>query len=171
MNNYIPRLHVPDLYTRLGMQYMKTIVSCGFWVKLCPVHACPDSKVHGANVGPTWVLSAPDGPHVGPMDFAIRVVILVRFSGLYYWCQTTELPFFDKCVFAGYHNIETLPELLALYEGNREGDSLATGDSHRKRPVMWGFDDSFAAGDGSNASDGLVIFFKGTICYKSKYLI
>ena len=28
----------------------------------------PDSKVHGANMKPTWVLSAPDGPHVGPMD-------------------------------------------------------------------------------------------------------
>ena len=26
----------------------------------------PDSKVHEANMGPTWVLSAPDGPHVGP---------------------------------------------------------------------------------------------------------
>ena len=33
----------------------------------------PDSKVHGANMGPTWVLSAPDGPHVGPINFAIRV--------------------------------------------------------------------------------------------------
>ena len=32
-----------------------------------------DSKVHGANMGPTWVLSAPDGPHVGPMSFAIRI--------------------------------------------------------------------------------------------------
>ena len=31
----------------------------------------PDSKVHEANMGPTWVLSAPDGPHVGPMNFAI----------------------------------------------------------------------------------------------------
>ena len=31
----------------------------------------PDSKVHGANMGPTWVLSAPDGPHIGPMNFAI----------------------------------------------------------------------------------------------------
>ena len=26
----------------------------------------PDSKVHGANMGPTLVLSAPGGPHVGP---------------------------------------------------------------------------------------------------------
>ena len=30
-----------------------------------------DSKVHGANIGSTWVLSAQDGSHVGPMDFAI----------------------------------------------------------------------------------------------------
>ena len=28
--------------------------------------ADPDNKVHGANMGPTWVLSAPDGPHVVP---------------------------------------------------------------------------------------------------------
>ena len=33
----------------------------------------PDNKVHGANMGPTLVLSAPDGPHVGPMNLAIRV--------------------------------------------------------------------------------------------------
>ena len=32
----------------------------------------PDSKIHGANMGTTWVLSAPDGPHVGPMNLAIR---------------------------------------------------------------------------------------------------
>ena len=30
----------------------------------------PDSKVHGANMGPIWVFSAPDGPHVGPMNLA-----------------------------------------------------------------------------------------------------
>ena len=33
----------------------------------------PDSKVHGANVGPTWVLSAPDWPHVGHIYLALRV--------------------------------------------------------------------------------------------------
>ena len=31
-----------------------------------------ESKVHGVNMGPIWVLSAPDGPHVGPMNLAIR---------------------------------------------------------------------------------------------------
>ena len=32
----------------------------------------PDSKAHGANMGPTWVLSAPGVPHIGPMNLAIR---------------------------------------------------------------------------------------------------
>ena len=31
-----------------------------------------DSKVHGTNMGPTWVLSVPSGPHIGPMNLAIR---------------------------------------------------------------------------------------------------
>ena len=36
----------------------------------------PDSKVHGAKKGATWVLSAPDGPHVGPINLAIRVLFV-----------------------------------------------------------------------------------------------
>ena len=32
----------------------------------------PDSKVHGSIMGPNWVLSALDGPHVGPMNFPIK---------------------------------------------------------------------------------------------------
>ena len=40
--------------------------------KRCQGTTDPDSKVHGANMGPIWDLSAPDGPHVGPMDLAIR---------------------------------------------------------------------------------------------------
>ena len=33
----------------------------------------PDSKVHEANMGPTWVLSAPGEPHVGPVNLTTRV--------------------------------------------------------------------------------------------------
>ena len=32
----------------------------------------PESKVHGANMGPTWVLPSPGGPHVGPINLAAR---------------------------------------------------------------------------------------------------
>ena len=28
-------------------------------------------------MGPTWVLSAPDGPHAGPMNFAIRGIFVI----------------------------------------------------------------------------------------------
>ena len=35
-------------------------------------HNVPDSKVHGFNMGPTWVLPVPGGPHVGPINLAIR---------------------------------------------------------------------------------------------------
>ena len=38
----------------------------------CIAETVRDSKVHGANTGPTWVLSAPGGPHIGPMNLAIR---------------------------------------------------------------------------------------------------
>ena len=48
------------------------------WVSCCHWQNFPDSKVHGANMGLTWVLSAPDGPHVGPMNLVIRVIINQR---------------------------------------------------------------------------------------------
>ena len=41
----------------------------------------PDSKVHGANMGPTWVRSTPGGPHVVPMNLAIRDS---------YWCPDDD---------------------------------------------------------------------------------
>ena len=40
----------------------------------------PDSKVCVANMGPTWVLAAPGGPHVGPMNFAIRLPAMMHIS-------------------------------------------------------------------------------------------
>ena len=50
----------------------------------------PDSKVHGDNMRPTWVLSAPDGPHVGPMNLAIRGKITV-IETTYWLCVTYDL--------------------------------------------------------------------------------
>ena len=41
------------------------------------------SKVHGVNMGSTWDLSAPDGPHVGPMNFATweDLCAIIRYHG------------------------------------------------------------------------------------------
>ena len=38
----------------------------------------PDSKVHGANMGPIWGRQDPGGPHVDPMNFAIWVVLFYQ---------------------------------------------------------------------------------------------
>ena len=35
----------------------------------------PDSKVHGANMGPIWGRQDPGGPHVVPMNLAIREIL------------------------------------------------------------------------------------------------
>ena len=38
----------------------------------------PDSKVRGANMGPIWDRQGPGGPHVGPMNFAICDILVLR---------------------------------------------------------------------------------------------
>ena len=53
---------------------------------------CPDSKVHGANMGPNWVLPAPYGPHVGPMNLAITVVSLSWRRTVFFFFQARWTP-------------------------------------------------------------------------------
>ena len=44
--------------------------------KLSIVIAYPDSAVHGVNMGPIWGREDPGGSHVGPINFAIWVLIV-----------------------------------------------------------------------------------------------
>ena len=48
-----------------------------------PVDHCyiPDTKVHGANMGPTWVLLAPDGPHGWPHEPCHQGVYVDSYMG------------------------------------------------------------------------------------------
>ena len=50
---------------------------CGLFFIFVSLAGNPDSKVHGANMGPTWALSAIGGLHVGPINLVIRVSIPV----------------------------------------------------------------------------------------------
>ena len=63
---------------------------------------CPDSKVHGANMGPIWGRQDPGGPHVGPVNFAIWVCtssrvlsshILIPTSLILPVCLLLQVPF------------------------------------------------------------------------------
>ena len=52
----------------------------------------PDSKVHGANMGPIWGRQDPGGPHVGPMNFAICVARPYEgraVVNMYFWETST----------------------------------------------------------------------------------
>ena len=52
----------------------------------------PDSRVQGANMGPIWGRQDPCGPHVGPINFAIWVIVnitqtaklLTNFNNIFY---------------------------------------------------------------------------------------
>ena len=63
-----PILPVPEVF------HSKLISTRCAWTRKYSL----DSKVHGANMGPTWVLSAPDGLHFGPMKLAIRAAIALK---------------------------------------------------------------------------------------------
>ena len=43
----------------------------------------PDSKVHGAHMGPTWGRQDPGGPHVGPMNLVIWFMTSEKWRKLY----------------------------------------------------------------------------------------
>ena len=43
-------------------------------------HTHPDSKVHGAYMGPTWGRQAPGGPHIGPTNLAIWPLQLEKLT-------------------------------------------------------------------------------------------
>ena len=58
-----PRVYILIIAASTLYEYMSIIATLSY---------NQDGKVHGANVGPTWVLAAPDGPHVGSMNLAIR---------------------------------------------------------------------------------------------------
>ena len=62
----------------------------------CALWDSPDNKDHGANMGPTWVLSASGRSHVGPMNLAIREVYFRKYAYL----ARLEL----------FHRIRNLPE-------------------------------------------------------------
>ena len=55
-----------------------------------------DSNVNGANMGPTWVLSAPDEPHVGPMNFVIRAGNYTSLS-VFWWFGVCALNICGIC--------------------------------------------------------------------------
>ena len=89
----------------------------------------PDNNVHVANMGPTWVLSAPGGPHVVPMNLAFRVPFLhklpyylawnVNFEYLsmtFYWWSIIGLLTPYCLTQRGHHCADATFKFLLLYK-------------------------------------------------------
>ena len=83
MNIYIP-YEITDVITypltSVSIRGPGNLLTLSFVFLWLP-EIVPDSGVHAAIMGPTWVLSAPDGPHVGPMNLAIRGINLEYVVG------------------------------------------------------------------------------------------
>ena len=105
MLNWIPCSHHDGIFfVRMGVLVKHSLGICQkgsnvFWYvnSLWPIYFiwyhCPDSKVHGANMGHIWGRQDPGGPHVDPMNFAIWVIyhrsahILRHFQCYWSWYQ------------------------------------------------------------------------------------
>ena len=70
----------------------------------------PPYPVHGANMGPNWVLSAPDGPHVGPMNLAIRVDTVERQPS---WSRIQCVKHRQMLVYVNYVNTAVVVEYIS----------------------------------------------------------
>ena len=77
------------------------------WTLRGMTRAIPDSKVHGANMGPTWVLSAPDGPHVGLMNLAIGCLWYLRIVMLLGKLEVDSLKREWKLIYSPKHGRRT----------------------------------------------------------------
>ena len=65
-------LHMKNRYVSSVRTYFSSTCAILLVRKVRKCDCIPDSKVHAAYMCPTWVLSAPGGPHIGPMNFVIR---------------------------------------------------------------------------------------------------
>ena len=88
-NNEYISVTMPQIYAKSMAQRKKDVIlllthwsyvslALSHWYNICLKHIVPDSNVHGINTGPTWVLSAPDEPHGGPMNLAIRGSVIAQ---------------------------------------------------------------------------------------------
>ena len=95
----IERPHYKQHYAKSEMQQNYVVnqvyaVSCHH----CPNYPPPppDSKVHGANMGPIWGRQDPGGPHVGPMNFAIwpLLTMILKYGRIRsWWLRLAFIPF------------------------------------------------------------------------------
>ena len=82
-----------DIHQLLGSPHKGPVIQRCFQINISHNQVYPDNKVHGANMGPTWVLPAPDGPHISPMNRVLRVANKSDLISSYIRQQDPSEPF------------------------------------------------------------------------------
>ena len=112
--------YIEDCWSLINFNLYLYILCYDFISRIEIVQGIPDSKVHGAIMGPTWVLSAPGGPHNGPMNLAIRdiskMLVFVCITGDYtlvtWVCKISRSPIKS-------HFQKTMHFFMSLISGSR----------------------------------------------------
>ena len=125
------------------------------------VNVVPDSKVHGANMGPIWDRQDPGGPHVGHMNFAIwdmrhglqfDDITLLWLSGLNKGWECPSHNGLWTHVTGGNSSVSERPLTVPLHSPNDrqmhflyywpfvKGIHKSSVDSPHKGPVTWSSD-------------------------------
>ena len=121
----------------------------------------PDSKVHGANTGPTWVLSAQDGPHVGPMNLTFSDVKWL-YGMKYIWIESSLIHRELRCLW--YRDLGCLKMKIPLYQ-HRDSHYIQIWYSHHHYNFIMG--NPYTWTDGLDIHTELYIFALS----KCKYLV
>ena len=133
----------------------------------------PDSKVHGANMGPIWGRQDPGGPHIGPMNFAIwdRKLFRAITSGLSQaFPIVSSRPHYSDVIMSAKASQITGVWIvhLTVCSGANQRDIKAprhwplcgkfTGDQQKGSVTrkMFSFDDVITANDAINGSERCV---------------
>ena len=97
----------------------------------------PDSKVHDANMGPTWVLSSPGGPHVGPMNLAIWACILKQKISCKKPLGAADIKFKSYISLTCSQQTAPIPYSLAFrqwWSGKKEWAEISSGCGYIPEP-------------------------------------
>ena len=104
----------------------------------------PDSKVHGANMGPIWGRQDPGGPHVGPMNFAIweATDMSTRFqphlNRVHLECNAITSPerYIDSTFKSLFSILETIKSCWGCQQRKHQRSALLT-HCEGNPPVTW----------------------------------
>ena len=94
---------------RLGPSGQKTINPSG------SVISHLDSKIDGANMGHTWGLSVPGGPHDGPMNLVIRAVICVLWCDINQWYLPFARAFVTWAMLSNIHHCDIRVQSITAF--------------------------------------------------------